>query len=498
MFAAFWLSVISNKRKRKRRESDSDCLSVCSLEVPFREPARRKKRLSRVASFANLLSPVRPVMKVGEALQRSWSGVKISSSPISVDSGLSVSPSSSPPSSFKDDPLVQMCRNGRKAPTKQRQSKYWRETIGKDVCSDLEDSEIRRQEAIFELFTGEEDMVEDLHLIKSTYHDSLLHLNILTNDEVQQIFGSLHTLEPLHHDLVTKLSQLRNEDGLTESIGRILVEWIPCLKAYIDYCANQVYAKALLDEKKINDKRVEDFLKRCLESPFSRKLDLWNFLDVPRNRLVKYPLLFRNICKLTPQNHVDLEYFKKAIPMIEQIISTVDIRMGESEGQFFINKLDYLDEQQKDPALAKVNCLLCKGILRNNRGTKLTAFLFDQVLVLTRPVTRNDRGRLYQVYRQPMPSEEIIIEDIKDGEVKMGSFRSAFSHNQSIKNVFRVSFRNPLDGQGHTLMTTDEHDKKQWLYHLKKITSQSPDGISSHSVLRSDSNGSDVVKKNVR
>lgn len=47
---------------------------------------------------------------------------------------------------------------------------------------------------------------------------------------------------------------------------------------YCAYCANQVHAKALLDEKKNHDKRLEDFLQRCLESPFSRKLDLWNFL----------------------------------------------------------------------------------------------------------------------------------------------------------------------------------------------------------------------------
>lgn len=51
----------------------------------------------------------------------------------------------------------------------------------------------------------------------------------------------------------------------------------PKLKDYTDYCANQVYAKSLLDAKK-HDKKVEDFLQRCIESPFSRKLDLWSFL----------------------------------------------------------------------------------------------------------------------------------------------------------------------------------------------------------------------------
>ncbi len=52
---------------------------------------------------------------------------------------------------------------------------------------------------------------------------------------------------------------------------------VPRLRDYIPYCSNQVYAKALLDVKK-QDPQVEDFLQRCQDSPFSRRLDLWSFL----------------------------------------------------------------------------------------------------------------------------------------------------------------------------------------------------------------------------
>ena len=52
---------------------------------------------------------------------------------------------------------------------------------------------------------------------------------------------------------------------------------VPTLSEYISFCANQVFGKALLDEKK-NDPAVDDFLQRCQDSPFSRKLDLWGLL----------------------------------------------------------------------------------------------------------------------------------------------------------------------------------------------------------------------------
>lgn len=67
-----------------------------------------------------------------------------------------------------------------------------------------------------------------------------------------------------------------------------------------------------MDQKK-QDRRVQDFLQRCLQSPFSRKLDLWNFLDIPRSRLVKYPLLLREILKHTANDHPDRQHLDEAV-----------------------------------------------------------------------------------------------------------------------------------------------------------------------------------------
>jgi len=48
---------------------------------------------------------------------------------------------------------------------------------------------------------------------------------------------------------------------------------------YVSYCSNLINAKELLDAKRCEENgRVEDYLKRCTDSGFSRKLDLWDFL----------------------------------------------------------------------------------------------------------------------------------------------------------------------------------------------------------------------------
>ncbi|XP_067837906.1 rho guanine nucleotide exchange factor 3-like isoform X2 [Heptranchias perlo] len=151
--------------------------------------------------------------------------------------------------------------------SKSRNSKLWSETFDR-VSEELSAKEIKRQEAYFE---------------------PMLKLCIMSEEELNQIFGSLYSLIPLHQDLLSDLQRLQRADGTVFEVGPTLVEWLPSLVAYETYCCNQVSAKALLDYKK-QQHRVDEFLRLCQESSFSRKLDLWNFLDLPRSRLVKYPL----------------------------------------------------------------------------------------------------------------------------------------------------------------------------------------------------------------
>jgi hypothetical protein len=56
---------------------------------------------------------------------------------------------------------------------------------------------------------------------------------------------------------------------------------------------------------------------------------------------------------------------------------------------------------------------------------KLNVFVFDHVLVLSRATTRGSRLK-YQVYRQPIPLSELVIDDVHETS-KQGSFKSAFA-----------------------------------------------------------------------
>ncbi len=57
------------------------------------------------------------------------------------------------------------------------------------------------------------------------------------------------------------------------------------------------------------------------------------------------------------------------ITIIQEILSDINMRKGESECQYYIDKLEYLDEKQRDPLIDNCKILLCHGELRNKSGS---------------------------------------------------------------------------------------------------------------------------------
>ncbi|XP_072309422.1 neuroepithelial cell-transforming gene 1 protein [Eucyclogobius newberryi] len=463
----------------KRTLQVIDCQNQAGKELE--EPSnKRVKQLGRVTSLANLISPVKngAVRRFGQTIQASFRGD--GKTPAVPHKTCSKATAPTPP--------------------KRRNSCLWSETLDLHRKETLSTKEIKRQEAIFELSRGEHDLIEDLQLARKAYHDPMLKLSIMSEEELTHIFGNLDTFIPLHEDLLRQLSKATAADGTVGQIGQIVVSWLPRLNAYRDYCSNQLAAKALLDQRK-QDPRVQDFLQRCLESPFSRKLDLWSFLDIPRSRLVKYPLLLKQILRHTAPEHPDTASLERAISVIQDVLADIDLKKGESECRYYVDKLEYLDERQRDPRIEQCKSLLCHGELRSKSGTKLHVFLFTEVLVLTRPVSRNER-QCFQVYRQPIPVLDLVLEDLQDGDVRMGgSFRGAFSNADKAKNIFRVRSQDPAQTHSsHTLQVNDVFHKQQWLNWLRSAIASvrppppaSPGAASSSSLRRRPSSVSAIV-----
>ncbi|KAM4663885.1 rho guanine nucleotide exchange factor 3-like isoform 1-T2 [Discoglossus pictus] len=443
----------SSGLKRRKAVEDSQTL-VSEVKEPRN---KRVKPVTKTLSAASVPSPVKvtPLKRLSLSIQRSIA--------CRNESRL-----------FSFNPRTRSRDPG--SGTKRRSSKLWSETFD-SAGEELSARDIKRQEVIFELMQGEHMLIEDLNLVKKNYYEPMLKLEIMSEEELDQIFSIMDTLPPLHQDLMDRLLKLRREDGTIEQVGPTMLEWLPCLYTYNAYCCNQVAAKALLDHKR-SLAAVQNFLRLCQESAFSRKLDVWSFLDLPRSRLVKYPLLLKELLKHTTTEHPDHGPLSKAVCLIQKIISDINSKTGEAECEYYQRRLCYLYENQDEGVVSRSRLLHCHGELKNNKGQRLHIFLFEAVLVLTRPVTHNNQLQ-FQVYRQPIPLPELVLEDLSDGEVRVGgSIRGAFTTgNERAKNIFRVSFRDRSRGQAHTLQANDSFNKQQWVSCIRQAMVSSRENI---------------------
>merc|ERR1719244_2057425 len=140
----------------------------------------------------------------------------------------------------------------------------------------------------------------------------------------------MSSLAPLHQQFHSNLTRAQCKDGFWFEIGPAVDKWVKTIELpYVNYCSNLIEAKAFLDKKQANDKSFSDFLQRCIESPFSRKLDLWSFLDVPRSRLVKYPLLLKQVLKYSEDSD-DIATITATLSELERIICLVDTGMARA------------------------------------------------------------------------------------------------------------------------------------------------------------------------
>ncbi|XP_067408296.1 rho guanine nucleotide exchange factor 3-like isoform X1 [Emydura macquarii macquarii] len=346
--------------------------------------------------------------------------------------------------------------------SRRRGSKLWSETFDR-VSEELSAQEVKRQEVIFELMQGEQQLVDDLNLVKKNYYEPMLTLAILPAGELREIFGTLDSLVPLHEDLLGRLLGLRQEDGTVPELGPSLLDWLPGLQAYESYCCHQVWAKARLDSCK-QEPAVGNFLRLCQESAFSRKLELWSFLDLPRSRLVKYPLLLREVLRQTPPEHPDRTPLQRAVALCQELVGLINRKTGEAECRYYQQRLSYPDGGPRHPAIDRSTLLLCHGELRNSKGQRLQVFLFQEALVLTRPVLQGEQV-MFQIQRPPLPIHQLEVQDLPDGGGRLGG-----PLRERARSCLRVS----AGAQAHTLQAADAFDKQQWLSHLRQALAARP------------------------
>nr|XP_033341122.1 neuroepithelial cell-transforming gene 1 protein-like [Megalopta genalis] len=424
----FWL--------RSRKRPKSDAISISSMDISIDSDLRKKKRRRRITEVASsIFSSSNLSNKQTNTLHTSFT-----IQPNVIDS------------SFVDnEPDTETLRRKNKENIENTNTltlRSWVLDVSKISTKDkqncaLSRKEIKRQEAIYELYCGENVLIGDLRVLKDFYYEPLLPTGIFNSEELLTLFGGVTDLIDIHSRLRDELIESRDQYGYTDAIGTTILNWTSTLaKPYLERCRTQIWAKHLLDEKRLTNKRFQSFLKKRLESPHS--IDLWTYIDVPRSRIVKYPLLVKEILRHTPASHLDQTSLKEAYDTLSKLLNDIDRIMGDAECKLAQSKIHVKLEYDSSKCIENATELITEGQLKDTRGMKFQCFLFDTGFAITR--RSRSVSKKYNLSFPVVLKEQIC----------------ASANDKSLTNC-------EINIGDHIFTTEDEHGKRHWIDSLNKV-----------------------------
>ncbi|XP_076606817.1 rho guanine nucleotide exchange factor 12 isoform X2 [Chaetodon auriga] len=214
----------------------------------------------------------------------------------------------------------------------------WQSLVSQGVLASLTPQEIKRQEAINELFYTERAHLRMLKVLDCVFYQRLNRDGILPPEDIKHIFINLEEIIQLHASLTEQMTAIRKRSE-TSVIGLIaddLLGWFSgeeeekIKRAVGTFCSNQPSALELIKSRKKKDQRFTLFMQEAESNRLCRRLQLKDIIPVEMQRATKYPLLLDNIIKYTEDGE-EKEKVKKAGECCKKILNHVNQAVKEAE-----------------------------------------------------------------------------------------------------------------------------------------------------------------------
>ncbi|XP_071225807.1 rho guanine nucleotide exchange factor TIAM2-like [Salvelinus alpinus] len=258
---------------------------------------------------------------------------------------------------------------------------------------------------IQELVDTEKSYVKDLGCLFDIYLTPLQSETFLSHDEMESLFGSLPEMLDFQrvflHTLEERIASSPNFSSLETpeqfkklllSLGGSFLYYADHFKLYSGFCANHIKVQKVLERAK-TDRAFKQFLEaRNPTKQHSSTLE--SYLIKPVQRVLKYPLLLRQLVSLTDSESEQHSHLTEALRAMEKVASHINEmqKIYEDYGTVF----DQLVAEQSGPekevteismgeflihsSLKWLNPLPSLGRMRKH--PELTLFVFKRAVIL--------------------------------------------------------------------------------------------------------------------
>ncbi|KZF22985.1 CNH-domain-containing protein [Xylona heveae TC161] len=377
------------------------------------------------------------------------------------------------------------------------EQKLWINTVSKEVADSVSDKEKKRQEIIAEIMYTERDFVKDLEYLRDFWMKPLRSTNPASPSPIPEhrrekfirtVFGNCLEVHVVNSKMAESLTRRQQQNPIVRNVGDIFLEFVPRFDPFIKYGANQLYGKYEFEKERASNPAFSRFVDETERLKESRKLELNGYLTKPTTRLARYPLLLENVQKYTAEDNPDTNDIPKAISLIRDFLSRVNVESGKAENHFNLMQLnqqlkfrqgEYVDLKLTEESRQ----LLYKGSLKKgpSDSADIHAYLFDHAVLFVRTKVVNKREEL-KVYRKPIPLELLVVLQMDELYPKMGIAKRPSSSlipgsSKSMSNVpktdlsskqsYPITFRHlGKGGYDLTLYTNTHMHRKKWLEHI--------------------------------
>lgn len=168
----------------------------------------------------------------------------------------------------------------------EKPAELWSTSVTQGIVESVTKKELGRQETIFEIITTEREFVKDLENTIKVYTESqqqhyvepLRVRNIIPIEKreefIKQVFSNIAELLAINSKLLKKLNARQKESPVVDKVGDIFANITHEVYPYVDYGAQQVYAKSILDEERQTNPEFAKFLKETEKITDFRKLPI--------------------------------------------------------------------------------------------------------------------------------------------------------------------------------------------------------------------------------
>ncbi|KAL6055756.1 Intersectin-2 [Balamuthia mandrillaris] len=440
---SFNKTVHVNKDEAVDRINNEESAANAEQQQKEKEKEEREEEKDSTSPREKKTPPVVPPRHHDAAAALSKSSSSVTTASLSKATGSQITPSTSAQNVSVGGSLSLGPKSGKKALLQRKESSE--NVAGSQMTAR---SGKKRMAVVNELVTTERDYNRDLDIMVDIYMKTMKESGIVSSVDLLIIFSNVDQLRNLNKALLSSLDGLQETPIEQQDVGKRFLDFIAFLKLYTQYCSNQTRAQLRLQELKREKQDLIVLLEGIRQRPECNRLDLQSYLIKPLQRVTKYPLLFRELLKITPEWHEDWKSLNECYNNLLEVVEVLDQQKLESENLVKMMQLQQKFESSKQPLklVEASRKYITEGNFRkvlkgNSLIPNCTVILFNDSLLLAvkKLSKKQDKEERYIAKSDRIPLYGVLVWDERNYAQEFGFSVVNREVNQEKITIFAAS-----------------------------------------------------------